>query len=52
MSLLLLELPGSHNLTLLQGDLGMSGRSHGYRSGSSHWSGLLAIRKDRIVALR
>lgn len=51
MSLLVLELPGSHNLALLQGDLGMSGRNHGYRSGSIHWSGLPAVRKHSIVTL-
>lgn len=51
MSLLLLELPGFHNLALLQGDLGMSRRSHGYRSGNIHWSGLPAGRKNNIVAL-
>lgn len=51
MSLLLLELPGFHNLALLQGDLGMSGGSHGYGSGNIHWSGLPAGRKNNVVAL-
>lgn len=32
MSLFLPELPGFHNPALLQGDLGTSGRSHGYGS--------------------
>lgn len=51
MSLYLLKLPGFHKLALLQRDLGMSGRSHGYRSGSVHRPGLPAARRGSIKPL-
>ena len=51
MSLFLLKLPGLYNLVLLQGDLGVCGRSHGYRSGSIHRPGLPVVRRVNFMPL-